>query len=181
MDQVRPITSGHGQCVLTARWLTYMRRWTPDFLVAFQCRTDTLAVVYGVCACADDESKIAAKPASLKDISILALPMLFDLTATIMMSIGLLYVAASVYQMLRGAEILFSAIFAVCFLKRTLTKFHYGGIACCLVGIGMVGASSLLSSGSGSQSSDAGKVLLGMALIIVAQVSWCPRCTPLDE
>lgn len=97
--------------------------------------------------------------------------MLFDLAATIMMSIGLLYIAASVYQMLRGAEILFSAIFAVAFLKRSLTKWHYGGIACCLVGIGMVGASSLLSPGGSAQSSDAGKVLLGMVLIVVAQVS----------
>lgn len=97
--------------------------------------------------------------------------MIFDLAATVMMSIGLLYVAASVYQMLRGAEILFSAIFAVAFLKRRLTKFHYGGIACCLVGIGMVGASSLLSPGGSAQSADAGKVLLGMILIVVAQVT----------
>jgi drug/metabolite transporter (DMT)-like permease len=101
----------------------------------------------------------------------LALPMLFDLTATLMMSIGLLYVAASVYQMLRGAEILFSAIFAVTFLKRSLTKFHYGGIACCLIGIAMVGASSLLSPGGSSQASDPSMVLLGMGLIIVAQVT----------
>ena len=79
------------------------------------------------------------------------------------------YVTASVYQMLRGAEILFSAIFAVAFLKRSLNKFHYGGIAGCLVGICMVGASSLLSP-SGGGSSDTGMVLLGMGLIVVAQV-----------
>ena len=71
--------------------------------------------------------------------------------------------------MLRGAEILFSAIFAVTFLKRSLNKFHYCGIAGCLVGICMVGASSLLSP-SGSGSSDTGMVLLGMGLIVVAQV-----------
>lgn len=79
------------------------------------------------------------------------------------------YVTASVYQMLRGAEILFSAIFAVTFLKRPLNKLHYGGIAGCLAGICLVGASSLLSPGSGG-SSQAGMVLLGMALIVVAQV-----------
>ncbi len=71
--------------------------------------------------------------------------------------------------MLRGAEILFSAIFAVAFLKRSLNKFHYCGIAGCLVGICMVGASSLLSP-SGGGSSDTGMVLLGMGLIVVAQV-----------
>jgi drug/metabolite transporter (DMT)-like permease len=70
--------------------------------------------------------------------------------------------------MLRGAEILFSAIFAVTFLKRSLNKRHYIGIAFCLVGISMVGASSLLKPTEGG-SSDAGKVLLGMVLIVVAQ------------
>lgn len=71
--------------------------------------------------------------------------------------------------MLRGAEILFSAIFAVTFLKRALNKLHYCGIAGCLVGICMVGASSVLSP-SGGGSSDTGMVLLGMGLIVFAQV-----------
>ena len=43
------------------------------------------------------------------------------------------YVTASVYQMLRGAEILFSALFAVLFLKRKLNRLHYGGVLCCMV------------------------------------------------
>ncbi|BDA43255.1 Solute carrier family 35 member F6 [Coccomyxa sp. Obi] len=113
-------------------------------------------------------AKLAAKSASFKEIMILGLPMAFDLTATLLMSIGLLYVTASVYQMLRGAEILFSAIFAVTCLKRKLYKRHYIGIAFCLAGITMVGASSLLTP-SGDATSDAGKVLLGMVLIVVAQ------------
>ncbi|CAL5221472.1 g3669 [Coccomyxa viridis] len=124
-------------------------------------------------------SKLAAKNASLKEILILGLPMCFDLTATLLMSIGLLYVTASVYQMLRGAEILFSAIFAVIFLKRSLNKFHYCGIAGCLVGICMVGASSLLSP-SGGGSSDTGMVLLGMGLIVVAQAVQAAQVTMED-
>ena len=47
------------------------------------------------------------------------------------------YVTASVYQMLRGAEILFSALFAVTFLKRPLNRLHYGGILCCMVRAGI--------------------------------------------
>lgn len=74
--------------------------------------------------------------------------------------------------MLRGAEIFFSAIFAVTFLKRRLTKLHYIGIALCLAGITMVGASSLLSPSDGG-SGDASKVLLGMFLIVIAQA-----CSP---
>ena len=38
-------------------------------------------------------------------------------------------------QMLRGAEMLFAAIFSVVFLKRTLNKYNYIGIVCCLVSL----------------------------------------------
>ena len=51
----------------------------------------------------------------------------------VLMNIGLLSVTASVYQMMRGAEMLFAALFSVVFLHRTLNKFHFGGIACCVV------------------------------------------------
>lgn len=49
----------------------------------------------------------------------IAIPTFFDLIATILMNIGLLWVTASVYQMMRGAEMLFAALFSVVFLKRT--------------------------------------------------------------
>jgi len=60
-------------------------------------------------------------------------PLCFDLVATVLMNIGLLSATASVYQMMRGAEMLFAALFAVLFLRRHLNKFHYLGISCCAV------------------------------------------------
>ena len=101
-------------------------------------------------------------------------------------TIGGRYVTASVYQMLRGAEILFSAIFAVAFLHRSLNRLHYGGIACCLVGITLVGASTLLGSSQSSEedsspSASPGQVFMGMALIVIAQVrSLRLSCTKTD-
>ena len=113
------------------------------------------------------------KQTSIRGILMLALPMSFDLAATVLMSVGLLYVTASIYQMLRGAEILFSALFAVVFLHRKLNRMHYLGIATCTAGIVIVGASSLLGGSkdeeSDDASSDASKVLLGMLLIVIAQ------------
>jgi drug/metabolite transporter (DMT)-like permease len=73
-------------------------------------------------------------------------------------------------QMLRGAEMLFSAGLSVTFLKRKLTKWHNSGIACCLAGITLVGASSLLSSQQAPDSEPV-LVLVGMMLIVIAQVS----------
>jgi drug/metabolite transporter (DMT)-like permease len=68
-----------------------------------------------------------------REVFMLGIPTFFDLVATILMNVGLVSVTASVYQMLRGAEMLFAALFAVVFLGRKLNRYHYGGIACCLV------------------------------------------------
>ncbi|KAI3438585.1 hypothetical protein D9Q98_001009 [Chlorella vulgaris] len=100
----------------------------------------------------------------------LFIPTAFDLIATVLMNVGLLSVTASVYQMMRGAEMLFAALFAVVFLRRSLNKYHYRGIACCVVGIGLVGVSSILSGeGSASHSVSKEAMLTGMGLIIASQ------------
>lgn len=77
----------------------------------------------------------SSRSKAVKEVFMLAIPTAFDLVATVLMNIGLLSVTASVYQMMRGAEMLFAAAFALIFLKRNLNKFHYGGILCCVVSI----------------------------------------------
>lgn len=100
----------------------------------------------------------------------LAIPSFFDLIATILMNIGLLSVTASVYQMMRGAEMLFAALFAIGFLGRRLNHMHYKGIACCITGIALVGWSSTMSGeGSASHPVSQRAILVGMALIVASQ------------
>ncbi|KXZ43797.1 hypothetical protein GPECTOR_80g157 [Gonium pectorale] len=83
-----------------------------------------------------------------KEIALLALPTAFDLVATVLMNVGLLYVTASVYQMMRGAEMLFAAAFAITFLGRKLNVYHAGGIVCCvmLLGMGLIIASQAVQA-----------------------------------
>ena len=59
---------------------------------------------------------------TLKSAALLLVPMLLDLAATILLSIGLLVTTASVNQMLRGSGMVFAALFAVIILKRSLHK-----------------------------------------------------------
>jgi drug/metabolite transporter (DMT)-like permease len=114
----------------------------------------------------------------IKEACLLSIPTFFDLVATVLMNTGFLSVTASVYQMLRGAEMLFAALFAVVFLKRSLNKYHYRGIACCLSGIMLVGASSLLSGeGSASHAVDPAQILFGMALIVASQAVQAAQIT----
>ena len=79
----------------------------------------------------------AAAGAELRRAALLSVPTAFDLVATVLMNVGLLSVTASVYQMMRGAEMLFAALFAVLFLRRRLNRWHLGGIGCCVAGIGL--------------------------------------------
>ena len=120
----------------------------------------------------------AAAAAELRRAALLSVPTAFDLVATVLMNVGLLSVTASVYQMMRGAEMLFAALFAVLFLRRRLNKWHLGGIGCCVAGIGLVGAASVLS-GEGSQTHavSTGDMLLGMALIIASQAVQAAQLT----
>jgi hypothetical protein len=80
-----------------------------------------------------DAASSAPESGSLKETLLLSIPSFFDLVATILMNIGLLSVTASVYQMMRGAEMLFAALFAIAFLQRRLNRFHLYGILCCVV------------------------------------------------
>merc|ERR1719461_2275077 len=55
-------------------------------------------------------------------------PAVFDLFATTLAGCGLLWVDASVYQMLRGSLMIFSAMLSIIFLKKKLKGFHWLGI-----------------------------------------------------
>jgi len=126
------------------------------------------------------ESGGGGKPArgQLRDIALLALPSVFDLVATILMNVGLLSVTASVYQMMRGAEMLFAAVFAVVFLRRRLNRRHYQGIAACAAGIAAVGASSILGGeGSATHPVSRGEMLAGMGLIVASQAVQAAQLT----
>lgn len=83
--------------------------------------------------------------------------------------IGLLFTTASVFQMLRGSVILFVALFSVAFLGRKLRAFQWTGLAVCVAGITLVGASSYMTNAQ-SSAEDASRAMLGNALIVIAQL-----------
>eukprot|EP00199_Chlamydomonas_sp_CCMP681_P000784 CAMPEP_0119110376 /NCGR_PEP_ID=MMETSP1180-20130426/29240_1 /TAXON_ID=3052 ORGANISM="Chlamydomonas cf sp, Strain CCMP681" /NCGR_SAMPLE_ID=MMETSP1180 /ASSEMBLY_ACC=CAM_ASM_000741 /LENGTH=458 /DNA_ID=CAMNT_0007096685 /DNA_START=1 /DNA_END=1377 /DNA_ORIENTATION=+ len=119
-----------------------------------------------------------AKRSDFKEIMMLAIPTFFDLLATILMNVGLLYVTASVYQMMRGAEMLFAALFAIAFLGRKLNRFHLGGISCCLLGVILVGTSSYLGGqGSVVVTVTPEQNLIGMGLIVISQAVQAAQLT----
>ena len=96
------------------------------------------------------------------------LPTCCDLLGTTLSGIGLLWVPASIWQMLRGSIIIFAGLLSVLFLKRTLGAQKWFGIGVTAVGLCLVGLSSLLGNSGGAVSG--GKLALGVFLVVIAQL-----------
>mmetsp|Transcript_1537 Transcript_1537/g.3621 ORF Transcript_1537/g.3621 Transcript_1537/m.3621 type:complete len:407 (+) Transcript_1537:41-1261(+) len=102
-------------------------------------------------------------------------PAFFDILATGLCCMGFLYIPASVWQLLRGAEIVFAAIFAVTCLHRRLYCFQYIGLAFCVAGIFLVGLASVWgddmeAEAKGKDSGNVQLLLIGICLALAGQV-----------
>lgn len=90
-----------------------------------------------------------------------------DMTATSMMYAGLALSSASIYQMLRGAIVVFTALLSVVCLRKKLYAFHWTAVLLVVIGVSIVGAQSIIQSSSSGGGSG---VILGIILILAAQV-----------
>ncbi|KAI8323216.1 hypothetical protein GQ54DRAFT_258656 [Martensiomyces pterosporus] len=113
-------------------------------------------------------------------------PAVCDLLGTTLMNVGLFFTTASVYQMLRGAVVIFSGLFSVLFLGHRLARFQIVSLLLVVVGVTIVGLSNIVSppahvhaltaSGSGEAEPDsavdmeAWRAALGVVLVLGAQV-----------
>jgi len=113
------------------------------------------------------------KPWSQKVI-LVAIPAAFDLLATAFCCIGIMYIPASVWQMLRGSALVFCALLSVVFLKRKLYAYNWLGLFFCVVGITSVGLANVLGTkqddSSGGASEDTGFLVYGMTLVLLGQI-----------
>eukprot|EP00727_Mastigamoeba_balamuthi_P009252 m51a1_g495 hypothetical protein (438) ;mRNA; f:248883-250346 len=125
---------------------------------------------------------------------ILIVPTILDLLATGVSSIALLYIDASVWQMLTGSLIVFSTILARIFFKRKPLPYKIIGIAVSVIGLVLVGLSSVFTSlkkasdASGASSGSSGdgdggdkvtvwKIIVGIVLTFVAQLMTAGQVT----
>lgn len=132
---------------------------------------------------AEDIEEQPSKNASLVDgyrVVLFALPAICDICATTLMNVGLLLVAASIYQMTRGALVLFVGIMSVAVLRRHLHLFQWLALVGVVLGVGVVGlagaiwpdekASSLGNVEAEAGLSDTSRAIIGVLLIAGAQI-----------
>jgi len=91
---------------------------------------------------ADSEGRI---PLTGGNILLLALPACCDIAGTTLMNVGLLFVAASIYQMTRGALVLFVGLFSVWFLKRHLGLYKWFALFVVVFGVMVVGLAGYIT------------------------------------
>jgi drug/metabolite transporter (DMT)-like permease len=98
---------------------------------------------------------------------IINVPTLFDLFATACGTTGLMYTTVSVYQMLRGAQLVFTALLSIVFLKRTLSMQKVTGITACMVGITLVGLANVWGEANPTSKAD---TTFGILVILAGQI-----------
>ena len=94
---------------------------------------------------ANVDSEDNRQPLSGWRILLLGLPACCDITGTTLMNVGLLFVAASIYQMTRGALVLFVGLFSVVFLHRRLYLYHWSALFIVVMGVGLVGLAGAIA------------------------------------
>ncbi|KAL1897170.1 hypothetical protein Cpir12675_002491 [Ceratocystis pirilliformis] len=133
---------------------------------------------------ATDETELLPKSNNIlqgRRIVLLSLPAICDICGTTLMNVGLLLVAASIYQMTRGALVLFVGVFSVVFLQHKLHLFQWislGGVVLGVATVGLAGAiypdtpddvAKVLSGEKPSENS-AALTIVGVLLIAGAQI-----------
>ena len=78
-------------------------------------------------------------------VILLALPACCDIAGTTLMNVGLLFVAASIYQMTRGALVLFVGVFSIVFLKRKLYLYQWLALFLVVLGVAIVGLAGAIA------------------------------------
>ncbi|GAB7358185.1 hypothetical protein MBLNU230_g0339t1 [Neophaeotheca triangularis] len=92
----------------------------------------------------NEGNPVERRPLEGWNVTLLALPAMCDICGTTLMNVGLLLVAASIYQMTRGALVLFVGLFSVVFLKRHLGAWKWGSLVIVVLGVAVVGLAGAL-------------------------------------
>lgn len=94
-------------------------------------------------------------------VILMIIPSMFECVAFCLGTYAQILMALSLAMIMKGAKVVFSAIFTVTFLKRKLEKFHWFAVALCVAGLAVAGGSEYLNN-----SESVGTILLGTAMML---------------
>ena len=96
-------------------------------------------------------------------------PAIFDILGSSISSISLTFLPTSIYQMFRGAIIIFTCTASILFLKNKYYRHHFLGIIVVILGLIIVGLDAVLNG----DSSEGENPAFGIFLVVLSQVFSC--------
>ena len=110
----------------------------------------------------EDKNKVEAP------FYIFAITAFCDLVASTLGTFALIFLATSIYQIFRALELMFVLIFSKIFLKNPIYRHHVLGIGTLIVGLFLVGLSSILYQGQASTHPVRGILILCFSQVVSA-------------
>lgn len=101
----------------------------------------------------------------------LLMPALCDLFGSWFIFGGALWLDASIVEMLACTNIVYTAVFSVCFLKKSIARHEWVGIASNVLGVVVVGVAQLARASSGKAGKEAqnmGLTIFGLFMVVMA-------------
>jgi len=108
---------------------------------------------------------VSSDPANRPHLGVFVILTLFDLSASTLNGVGLIWVTASANQMLRGSMIFFTGVFSVLIFRRNLKRMQWVGIGIVMLGLVLVGAAGMLRPQDPGAAS-ASNVFVGILLVL---------------
>lgn len=106
-------------------------------------------------------------------VLLLSLPAICDICGTTLMNVGLLFVVPSIYQMTRGALVLFVGLFSVVFLRRTLHLYQWFALVTVVLGVGIVGLAGAIYKDD--RAAPAAVLMVREAITLIAREARTPE------
>ncbi|KAF4676720.1 hypothetical protein FOL47_005437 [Perkinsus chesapeaki] len=126
------------------------------------------SVAHGILMCFKSYRK-AAKPIPIKLVFMVAIPAVCELTGSGLQNIALVYTPVSIFQILKGSVLIFSALFRRIFLRKKFSDSNWIGLCLCVFALIPVGISHILSKREPGRVGSA-EIALGLGLVLAAQL-----------
>jgi len=124
--------------------------------------------------CWDPEKKGDRPASSLRSQIIVSIPSAFDLFASTLMTFGLIFINVSIFQMLRGSMVIFSAILSIIFLKKKIRSYEWVAISLTITALVMIGVAGVFIPPYGENEEttqySTSQKLFGSMLVILSQL-----------
>lgn len=110
------------------------------------------------------------KPLSFKTWMIVSVPSFCDLVGSSMQQVGLIFTPVSIYQMLKGSILLFSAALSVWFLNKRMYIHNWIGVILCVFALTMVGISSVMTIDAQPIVVSFWEAMFGISIVVFGQI-----------